>query len=302
MMVDLPARGYRERAHLGSFLRYRPLWLNYTGGEKLTNFQVECILTNNDIPFEKLRSDKQDLLFISYDGEPIPYWIEKASSAEIKVWLKFSEIIPGKEIFWLYYGNGNFPGASNGSSVFEFFDDFETFNEDEWEKEGGSITIVPDPANSGRGNVLKFDGGGSWKAFRKTTYTFTDGIIEFEFYRPDSKALQFVFRVSALGSSRTFYEFEVETDGDLAFQKFVDGEETTDMNVQAAEITGDEWHLGKIIAIGNYFEYWVDGVHWITQTDTGISSGNLGGRGYSPIYFNNLRVRKYTEPEPFVSV
>jgi len=125
MMIDLPARGYRGRIYLGSFLRYRPLWLKYNGDGKLTDFQVKCVLTNQDIPFDKLRPDKQDLLFIAPEGESIPYWIESANSTQIIVWLKFSEIIPDKEIFWLYYGNGNFSGSSNGDSVFEFFDDFE---------------------------------------------------------------------------------------------------------------------------------------------------------------------------------
>jgi len=118
MMIDLPARGYRGRIYLGSFLRYRPLWLNYDGSEKLIDFQVKCTLTNKDIAFEKLRADKQDLLFIAYDGQPIPYWIENFNNTEIIVWLKFSEIIPGNEAFWLYYGNGNFPGISNASATF----------------------------------------------------------------------------------------------------------------------------------------------------------------------------------------
>ncbi|RLI47956.1 MAG: hypothetical protein DRP09_21895 [Candidatus Thorarchaeota archaeon] len=302
MMIDLPQRCFIGRVNPKWFARVRPLYLNYTASTPLSDYQVRCLLTPHDIAFERLRPDKRDLLFIDENNEVIPYWIERANSSELVVWLKFSRIEAGREIFWLYYGNGYFTGASNGEAVFEFFDDFETFNEDEWEKESGSLTIVSDPADSGRGNVLKFDGEGSWYAFRKTTYTFTDGIIEFEFYRPENAKLQFIFRVSALGSSRTFYEFESENDGDLDFQKFVNGTETANMNPQAAGITGDEWHSGKIIAVGSYFEYWVDGVHWITQTDTSISSGNLGGRAPGIIYFNDLRVRKYTEIEPFISL
>jgi len=96
----------------------RPLILNNEGSEKLTDFQVKCVLTSSDIPFEKLRADKQDLLFVDNNNEPIPYWIEKADNMEIIVWLKFSEIPPGKEVFWLYYGNGNFSGASDASETF----------------------------------------------------------------------------------------------------------------------------------------------------------------------------------------
>jgi len=118
MMVDLPSYGPTDRIRLGSFLRSRPLLLNYTGNERLLDFQVKCVLTPHDIPFEKLRSDKQDLLFVDNNNEAIPYWIEKADSTEIIVWLKFSEITPGREVFWLYYGNGNFSGASDASATF----------------------------------------------------------------------------------------------------------------------------------------------------------------------------------------
>jgi len=99
MMVDLPSYGPTNRIRLGSFLRMKPLVLNYDGSEKLADFQVKCVLTPSDIPFEKLRADKQDLLFMDNNNEPIPYWIEKTDSTEIVVWLKFSEIIPGKEVF-----------------------------------------------------------------------------------------------------------------------------------------------------------------------------------------------------------
>jgi len=127
MMIDLPSYGPTSRVRLGSFLRSRPLLLNYTGDKTLSNFQVKCVLTSHDISFEKLRADKQDLLFINNNNELIPYWIEKANSTEIIVWLKFSRIIPGGEVFWLYYGNGNFSGASSGEEVFEFFDNFENY-------------------------------------------------------------------------------------------------------------------------------------------------------------------------------
>lgn len=118
MMIDLPSYGYTGRIKLGSFLRQRPLILNYSGSEKLTDFQVKCTLAPSDIPFEKLRADKQDLLFVDNNNELIPYWIEKADASEIVVWLKFSEIEEGKTVLWLHYGNGNFAGMSNASKVF----------------------------------------------------------------------------------------------------------------------------------------------------------------------------------------
>jgi len=157
-MVDLPSYGPAGRIRLGSFLRSRPLLLNYEGDEKLIDFQVKCALTSSDIPFEKLRADKQDLLFVDNNNEAIPYWIEKADSTEIIVWLKFSEVIPGKEAFWLYYGNGNFLGASDGDTVFDFFDDFEDYTE-KWQEGGDSPTVSSETVD-GR-SVVKITNGGT---------------------------------------------------------------------------------------------------------------------------------------------
>jgi len=146
MMVDLPTYGPTNRIRLGSFLRYRPLILDYKGDEKLMNFQVKCVLTPSDIPFEKLRADKQDLLFVDNNNEPIPYWIEKADASEIIVWLKFSEIIPGKEVFWLYYGNENFSGASDVVATFiRVIDGLVAC----WHLDEGSGTIAHDTSGNG---------------------------------------------------------------------------------------------------------------------------------------------------------
>ena len=156
MMVDLPSYGPTNRIRLSSFLRSRPLLLSYKGNDKLTDFQVKCILTSEDIPFEKLRPDKQDLLFIDNNNEIIPYWIEKANSTEIILWLKFSEIIPGKEVFSLYYGNGNFSGISDVSATFiRVIDGLVSA----WHFDEGSGTTVYDSSGNNNDGTIY---GASW--------------------------------------------------------------------------------------------------------------------------------------------
>jgi len=149
MMIELPQRCFVGRVNPRWFARVRPLYLNYTGSETLTDFQVKCTLTSSDIPFEKLRDDKRDLLFVDRNNEIIPYWIEKADNTEIIVWLKFPEIIPGKEIFWLYYGNSGFAGReSDAQEIFNFFDDFDEDTSSQYAiikyaSTSGSFTIEP---------------------------------------------------------------------------------------------------------------------------------------------------------------
>ena len=278
---------------------------NTGNSNALSDYQQKVVLDSSNFDFSKAKSDGGDIRFLdSDDSTPLSYWIENwdSSGQTATVWVKVPSIPASSNYtIYMYFGNASATSESNGTSTFEFFDDFETFDSTDWEKEGGTLTNVTDPASSGRGQVLKFDGGGSWYAFRKTTYTFTDGVIEFEFYRAAGNYLQFCFRISALGS-KTLYEYEAQYDGDLDFQKFVNGPETIDMNVQPAGITDSTWHKGKITASGSNFTYWVDGTKWITQTDTDISSGNLGGRCKTVMYLNDVRVHKYTSPEPTTSV
>jgi len=312
MMIDLPAHGYRGRIYLGSFLRYRPLWLKYDGDEKLTDFQVKCTLTNQDIPLEKLRSDKRDLLFITYEGENIPYWIEKANASEIIVWLKFSEIIPGKEVFWLYYGNGNFPGASNGSAVFEFFDNFEDeevgTTPSGWVIENLNPTVtVSDEAAFHGSKSVKFvdDSSGPGLAGPNFPKDYSDKII-----------IEFNWRVNGDDLDK----INIESSGDginkgLQLIHYPNGDlrarGTTEVTI--GTVSDNTWY--KITIKSRIFKnendiYINDGeVGSALNVDfkdsrTSINCLRMQGDGSSkPIfYIDAIRLRKYAETEPSVEM
>ena len=89
MMIELPQRCFIGRVNPRWFARVRPLFINYTGSETLTEMQVECVLSSSDIPFEKLRPDKEDLLFVDQNNEVIPHFIKEQNNSEIKLLLKF---------------------------------------------------------------------------------------------------------------------------------------------------------------------------------------------------------------------
>ena len=99
----------------------------------LTDYQVKLLLTGNEIDFNKLNSDGSDLRFTYYnetsqEEQAIPYWIESFnySGERAVIWVKVPEITtsnPGA-ILYMYFGNSNAESVSNGSAVFDFFDDF----------------------------------------------------------------------------------------------------------------------------------------------------------------------------------
>jgi len=302
MMVDLPARGYRGRVYLGSFLRYRPLWLKYEGDEKLIDFPVKCTLTKNDLAFEKLRIDRQDLLFITYDGEAVPFWIEKADENEIIVWLKFSEIRKGEEIFWLYYGNNNFIGSSSGSMIFEFFDDFE--NLENWDSHASSGEV--NVSNS----LLILDGdsyaSGGINGIRSKS-TFNKPLI-----------IEFKLKITAPSSNYAWKEFGVgDTDlsakylhagnnivlrnqesGYTYFLCKKDGSSTT---VGLDSITS--WHIESIYwasAAKNLWDYELKAEIStnVPTTPLYIMLGVGNNAGDNAIECDWVRIRKYAETMP----
>ena len=98
-------------------------------GTTLTDYQVLVNLTGEDFPAEA-KPDGSDLRFVNAEGEEeeLSYWVEKfdAEKETGRVWVKVPEIpADGEAELKMLYGNPSAESASNGSAVFEFFDDFE---------------------------------------------------------------------------------------------------------------------------------------------------------------------------------
>jgi len=324
MMVDLPSYGPTNRIRLGSFLRYRPLLLDYKGNEKLMNFQVKCVLTPSDIPFEKLRADKQDLLFVDNNNELIPYWIEKADSTEIIVWLKFSEIIPGKEVFWLYYGNGDFHGASDARTTFEFFEDWENSRDSNWVNGGGFTSAdweYATPALKTGNYRLHFKtgrGDREWNNMWWKGQNFTD----FRFiaylradYSADDAGVLFRSQGSEVGSFRNQPGYRIclplsSTGYFRLYRIDSDGGVTTLASYSAPDST--DTVRFEIMCYGSSIKVRIERpprtyLTTLEATDTMWSSGYIGlgapewNSDRNPS-FDTFLVAKYTSPEPSVSV
>ena len=350
-MIDLPSYSPTNRIRLSSFLRVRPLVLNYEGSEKLTDFQVKCVLTPSDIPFEKLRIDRQDLLFVGNNNELIPYWIENANSTAIIVWLKFPEITPGKEVFWLYYGNGNFSGASNASATFIRVIDGLVAS---WHFDEGSGTTAYDSSGNDRdgtiygatwidgkfGKALNFDGTDDYVSdgsninvnalsvecwVNPAEWNYYDRIVQ----RANGDGKGFALRISPYNSfmfqvkqystdfnikytsglaANTWYHVVGTWDGNTANQPkiYVNADEGADTFTDNAGDGG-----GTILEIGrranaaqNYFNGIIDEVRIYNRALTPEEVSDLyNNYGYTTTnYPGKVLVRKYTEPEPSVSL
>jgi len=119
----------------GAQFCYRvPITINNTqNSNTLTDYQIKVTFNLQNYA-SVLRSDCGNIRFTnstSYEsnnwGIEYPYWIENCNtSGDSIVWVKVDNI-PAKatKTIYIYIGNTSITSVSNGTKVFEFFDDFE---------------------------------------------------------------------------------------------------------------------------------------------------------------------------------
>lgn len=114
----------------------RPITIDNTGNSNtLTDYQVFVNVSYDS----DMQTDFDDLRFVdSDDATELSYWVEdKVDGSYAEVWVKVPSIpASSNKTIYMYYGNGGVTSESNGEGVFEFFDDFNdnSFNTTKWIK------------------------------------------------------------------------------------------------------------------------------------------------------------------------
>jgi len=99
----------------------------------IDDYQTKIIVGNNsggDIYCNgHCKSDFSDLRFINDDGFCLPYWIKEFTiDNNATIWIKNEY---NDSSFYVYYGNSDASDLSNGTETFVYFEDFESYAEDE---------------------------------------------------------------------------------------------------------------------------------------------------------------------------
>jgi len=285
----------------------RQITVTEQSGKDLTDYQILIELNSTNFDFSHANEDGSDIRF--YDGSNLyPYWIEKwdSSNQEAKIWVKVPSIPASSSTsFYMYYGNPNAASASNGEDTFEFFDDFDgtEIDTNKWDIYGN-----PSLSNS---EII----------FSKGLSVPQDGIktkIDFEAteqYLYESRALPkgagtgiVVIDNDWVGSvnQQNFVYWAVIGDNNLHAQTRQEGN-TTDVYSQIPDTTN--YHT--------YSFWWKqDEVKFFIDYETkGISSSNIpiislpvrintwrSNGTNDELYVDWFRIRKYTDPEPNVSI
>ena len=288
----------------------RAITITEQSGSDLTDYQVRIELNSSNFDFSKANADGSDIRFTKDDGETLlPHWIEKwdSSNQQAVVWVKVPSIPANSDVtIYMYYGNSRAVSESDGEAVFEFFDDFDTFNAN-WQDTGQLSWDLIEVAN-GELHLVTGTVYGR-RALTYNGYTFTDGIIEARI-RIINYVAGIAYRfISDLQHYRATLSKAHST---MAIQKFDSGK-TTLASTTFTVTTPIYYHFViKVSGSLHEFDVFDDAgtlLESLSATDATFASGGVGfwsygdatyGRG--ELYVDWIRVRKYAEQEPTVSV
>ncbi len=306
----------------GDWKYYKEITIKENSGKTLTNYQILVELNSANFDFSKAKSDGSDIRF-STDSQELSYWIEEwdSNAKKAKIWVKVP-LIPanGETKIKMWYGNPSAVSSSNGNKVFEFFDDFEDNDISDWTIIYGSVTcyngvMIVNPTSKHckspdhpSGDPYLFQCAALYK-----NYTYTGPLVaEFDFKL--SKIWQGVnngvTRVRFLYQD-WFNYWEVllggdAEDNDYRLNKRVSGEKPTYPFGDPTVIGDTNWHTAKIVRDQNgNWELYRDGVKILGGNDPWlptISAFYIWFPNAPTTYFDNIRIRKYTSPEPTVTI
>ena len=124
-------------------------------GNTLTDYQVLVTLNTSNFEYSKANDDGSDLRFTNYaNSTAYHYWIETWNTAgDSRIWVKVPSVpvwdgtgeAPSANRMYMWYNNSAASSESNGTNIFEFFDDFEgTSLDGKWTVDGAIFYSVSD--------------------------------------------------------------------------------------------------------------------------------------------------------------
>jgi hypothetical protein len=306
----------------------RPITINNTSNANvLTNYQVSMTVdTASLISLGKMNSDCSDIRFtdnsVSYNTADwtnnYPYWIESGcNTSTTKIWVKVDTIAASSnKTIYMYYGNSSATAFSSGDSTFVFFDDFTgtAINTSKWVKtdaagyitQNNALTISNGTAGWGatemhtNANFNRADGlaiQGKYKSTMVTGATYKDTTMLW-------------VKDSGTGTNYTDYinALYLYSTGAPALSMYEDGTNRT--SVLGGFVTNTQYIIRQIVKTGGGAltqmssdggETWTDNYNSVYSTETPFKVGFTHYQG-GDVIIDDVIVRKYSSPEPFVPV
>ncbi|MBO8181792.1 MAG: DUF2341 domain-containing protein [Archaeoglobus sp.] len=284
-------------------------------GTDLVDYQIKVELDNSNFDFSKANSDGSDIRFYDSDSTTqLNYWIEEWGSSHAIIWVKVPSIPSGTKKIYMFYGNPSATSLSDGSSTFDFFDDFNSDTSSNYtirERWSGSPTFIWEPTNS----RIRTDTSNADFFLTTSSSLSSDFIVEVKAYTNDNDAVGAL--IEAAGNdfyiaSMRVSDYDGSTSGRSTETLILYGN-VPNGHFQAIRLTDygeivnpTSWQVCGIAYDGNnLFSYY----NHQKQT-TGYSVGNLNIRSIGlstqanspPAYYDWLLVRKYASQEPSLAL
>lgn len=294
-----------------------PVSVINNGGD-LTDFQVKVIL-DGSFPWAHANTDGSDIRFTASDGTTLlPHWTvtwTNNSNAEIWVRIPVIEASPSTGTIFMYYGNSLAEDSSNGDATFLFFDDFESgvLNVSKWHTSGTpSYSFLQDEGST----VLSMTGSASHLNYIASDDTgFDNFILEvkvkmtvdlnnnctpeigFRLTDDNNKYITMLRGEGLVGGGGP--------NGDLFIRRYENGIQTNPVPYPPYDYTANLFYNYRIDAAYDTINQYLNEelIRSWKDNGTGILSGginllNYGGTVTNPVYYDNVRIRNYSSPEP----
>jgi len=305
--VERYGGGYKADAVLHSEAGWLEGWVQRQA-LSISNFFPECqvLLDLSTINWDFITSDGSDIRVTDNDGVTLlPIWLEEFDygSQTGKLWIK----LPATYYLYLYTGNPEATSVSDGDTVFEFFDDFETWKG--WTQYGsGQVSQDSTRKYDGAYSAHKTTANDPSGAYKSIGTTLGRSIIlEFRVNRNSAYIGGNWDRLGILNIGNDGYGWIYNHyDNKLGIDKRTDYS-GTDYSQVAVTDEMDAWVKGiiKITSDTIYAEiYLSDGTleGSTSLTDTAYTDFNrvyiFGGYDY---WVDQMFIRQYISPEPYLT-
>ncbi len=301
--------------------KYRiPITINNSSNtESLTDYQIKINIDSSESEFwNAIENNGNSIRFTDEDGTTqLSFWIEKFdyTNQSAIIWVKVPNIAASStKTIYMYYGNSEATNASDGESTFIFFDNFEDGDAGDWlQYSSGGVQIASDPGPpSGISSsysllkTLNSDPNGGYKLIGTTLGL--GYILEGRIFRSNYNGGA-ADRLAIEDSSFSGYGIQINHSSDYILIESRDaGTATTISSTTPAFSTDPEysWYFFSFSVASDstmaFYLYYPDQTTLlvsVTASDSTYSSFDRvvihGGYEY---LIDDLRIRKYTSPEP----
>ena len=290
----------------------RTIYINENSGNDLTDYQVLINLSGHDFPAEANASGA-DIRFVDEYGNVLNYWIEEYdySAKKARIWVMVPEI-PANETVTLqmYWGNPSASTMSDGDTVFEFFDDFNNNNldmdkwiETEW---NGMIANEQNEKYEVSGKATAQYWVAKAGIDKSGPLQNIDYVIEVEGNVKSGSGTGYGIALT-VGDGTNLMGGGVFLDTNAGYNSLTSFYNDGTWHFLTTTVTQNSRHQYKIIKTSSNTRYYLDDN---LEAVSPIIIGNLGVSiaGWTraiddsvTCYFDDIRVRKYTSPEPTVT-